>query len=454
MTARAATWSELGRHVKGEILVPGEAGYDVARRVWNAAVDRHPALIVRPAGVGDVQTAVSFAAQHALPVSVRGGGHHHAGHAVGDGALMLDLSGLRAVNVNPAARTATVQPGATWAEFDVATTAVGLAVTGADIPVVGVAGTTLGGGLGWLHRLHGLSADNLLSAQLVTADGQARTVSGEEHPELFWALRGGGGGFGVVTSLTFALHPMPEAHFGSLMLPLDRARDGLGAYRELCVEAEDQLFIRAVLLPAVTPFVPESLRGHPVLLAAAHFGSAAAATAALRPLRALGAADPKQISYLGLQRLTQQDFPGRVHAAACGHFLEGLTDGLIDTVIAAAEDAPPLWMIQFESVGGAASRIAPGATAFPHRGATHYLHLQSLTLPQHTSEEYADWVRRTNQRIRPHTTGGIYANVTMGDEDIDLATAAYGANLGRLLALKAETDPDNLFRFTPLTAAR
>jgi FAD/FMN-containing dehydrogenase len=454
MTSTTSTGSGLRQRLDGQTLLPGEAGYDPARQVWNAAVDRHPAAIVRPASVADVQAAVRYAAENGLPVSVRGGGHHHAGHAVGDGAVTLDLSGWRQVCVDPAAGTVTVQPGASWGGLDQATQQFGLGTTGADVPVVGVAGTVLGGGFGWLHRRLGLACDNLLAAELVTADANVTTVDAGSSPGLLWALRGGGGAVGVVTSLTLAVHPVGPIVTGAAMLPLDQARDGLAAYRQLTAEAPDELFARAMLLTAPpAPFVPEPLRGRPVLLlASAWIGDPGAAEAALSWLRALGGPPPEQISYLALQRLTEQGFPSRVRAAARGHVLDGISDGLLDALCDAAGDAPPLWMISLQPGGGAMGRIPAGATAFPHRHATHYLHAQGMTAPDEQGEQHAAWVAGLDHRIRPHTTGAVYANVAMPADGVDVAAAAYGPNLPRLAALKAQLDPANRFRFTPLTA--
>jgi FAD/FMN-containing dehydrogenase len=454
MTSTATGCAGLRRLVEGQVLLPGDPGYDKARQVWNAAVDRYPAAILRPASVADVQAAVRFAAEHGVPVSVRGSGHHHAGYAAGDGALMVDFSGCRDVALDPAAGTVRVQPGVTWARLDQAAQQAGLATTGADVPMVAVAGTTLGGGFGWLHRRFGLSCDNLLAAQLVTATGELETVDDKENPELLWALRGAGGAFGVVSSLTLALHPVPPVHTATALVPLDQARGGLAAYRELTASAPDELFARAMLMPAPqAPFVPEPLRGRPVLmLAAAWIGDPAGAEAGLRPLQALGGPPAQPITYLGLQRLSEQGFPGRVRASARGHFLDGLSDGLIDVLIGAAGDAPAMSMIQLQPGGGAMARVGPGATAFPYRTATHHLHLQGLTPPGESGSQHAEWVQAWDTQIRPHATGGIYANAATPGDDTDLAMAAYGSNLARLTALKTRLDPAGLFRFTPLTA--
>ncbi|MBO0773594.1 MAG: FAD-binding oxidoreductase, partial [Actinobacteria bacterium] len=270
MSGGAGIGTDLRRRVTGRVLLPGDGPeYDAARRVWNAAADHHPAAVVRPADEDDVQAAVRFASEHALPVSMRSGGHHHAGYAAGEGALMIDLSSWRRVRVDAAAGTVTVQPGATWGELDAATTAHGLVTTGCDMPSVGVGGSVLGGGFGWLHRRFGLSCDNLLGARLVSADAAIRAVDARDADGLFWALRGGGGAFGVVTDLTLALHRVPALATTSALLPVEQARDGLAAYREITTNAPEELFVRALLMPAPpAPWVPVSLHGHPVLIVA------------------------------------------------------------------------------------------------------------------------------------------------------------------------------------------
>ena len=452
MPITATAVAGLRQLVDGQVLLPGDPGYDPARQVWNAAVDQYPAAILRPAGVPDVQAAVRMAAEHGVPVSVRGGGHHHAGYAAGDGAVMVDLSGWRGLSVYPVASMVTAQPGVTWSRLDRAACQSGLATTGADVPVVGVSGTTLGGGFGWLHRRFGLSCDNLLAAELVTAAGDIDIVDAKRNPELLWALRGAGAAFGVITSLTLALHPVPPVRTAAALLPLNQARSGLAAYRELTATGPDELFARASLMPAPdAPFVPEQLRGLPaLLLAAAWIGDPAGSDAVLRPLQALGAPPPQPISYLDLQRLSEQDFPGRVRASARGHFLDGLSDRLIDVLLDAAAHAPAMWMIQLQPLGGAMARISPSATAFPHRSGDHYLHLQGLTPPDRTGDPYAEWVRAWDAQIRPDTTGRIYANAASPGDAVDLAEAAYGSNLGRLAALKSQLDPAGLFRFNSL----
>jgi FAD/FMN-containing dehydrogenase len=325
--------------------------------------------------VADVRAAVRFARDRELAVSVRGGGHNHAGYAVADGALMLDLSAMVSVRVDPARRVATVGGGATWGVVDQATQAAGLAVTGADVSPVGVGGSTLGGGVGWLHRMHGLSGDNLLAAQIVTADADVVSASAEEHPELFWALRGGGGNFGAVTAFTFALHPVGPVHADTVICPMERATGALALYQHLCDTGGDELFLRAMLVTAPSaPSIPEELRGRPaVILSAAWFGPAAQGESALRELREFGrpAADLlRPLPYVQLQRMYDAAVPRRVRATSLGGFTGPLTAGVIDALISAAAQPPPMCMVELQPMGGAVARVSPDATAFPHRSAT------------------------------------------------------------------------------------
>lgn len=420
----------------------------------SAAADHHPAAIVCPAGEADVQASVRFASEHALPVSVRSGGHHHAGYAVGEGALMIDLSSWRNVHVDAAAPTVTVQPGATWGELDAATMAHGLVTTGCDMPPVGVGGSVLGGGFGWLHRRFGLSCDNLLAARMVTADAAIRTVDAHDADGLFWALRGGGGAFGVVTELTLALHPVPALATTTALLPMEQARDGLAAYREITANAPEDLFARAVLMPAPpAPWVPVSLHGRPVLIVAgAWLGDPAGREAGLREVSALGSQPVRETSYIELQRIAERGYPGRVRALARSHLLDGLTDGLLDTLADAADQATGMWMIGLEPGGGAMARVAADATAFAHRHATHHLIIQSIAPADTTGQIDDEWLSEADARVRPHTTGAAYANTAMPRPGLDLPAAAYGPSLPRLTAIKAATDPADLFRFTPLSA--
>ena len=438
----------------GGVVLPGQDEYDAARQVWNASHDHRPALIAQPLSVADAQAAVRFAGDRGLAVSVRGGGHNHAGYAVADGALMLDLSALVSVRVDPARRVATVGGGATWGTVDQATQAAGLAVTGADVPPVGVGGATLGGGVGWLHRMFGLSCDSLIAAEIVTAGADVLRVSAHEHPELFWALRGGGGNFGAVTSFTFALHPVGPVHTGTVICPMERANDALALYQHLCDTGGDELFLRAMLVTAPpAPFIPEPLRGRPaVILSAAWFGPADRGESALRELREFRppAADLlRPMPYVQLQRMQDGAVPRRVRAASLGGFTGPLTTGLIDALTSVAAQPPPMSMVELQPLGGAVARVSPDATAFRYRRAAHLLAVLAAALPEDPgTEQAATWAEKVNGSLPAGAILGPSVHGMGRDEPEDRVRAAYGdTSYARLAAVKHAYDPANMFRF-------
>ena len=438
----------------GRVVLPGEEEYEAARHVWNASHDYRPALIARPLSVADVRAAVGFARDRGLPVCVRGGGYNHAGYAVADRALMLDLSALVSVRVDPARRVATVGGGATWGTVDQATQAAGLAVTGADVPPVGVGGATLGGGVGWLHRMLGLSCDSLIAAEIVTAGADVLRVSAHEHPELFWALRGGGGNFGAVTSFTFALHPVGPVHTGTVICPMERANDALALYQHLCDTGGDELFLRAMLVTAPpAPFIPEPLRGRPaVILSAAWFGPADRGESALRELREFRppAADLlRPMPYVQLQRMQDGAVPRRVRAASLGGFTGPLTTGLIDALTSVAAQPPPMSMVELQPLGGAVARVSPDATAFRYRRAAHLLAVLAAALPEDPgTEQAATWAEKVNGSLPAGAILGPSVHGMGRDEPEDRVRAAYGdTSYARLAAVKHAYDPANMFRF-------
>jgi len=443
----------LRERLAGRVILPGQEGYDAARHVWNASHDYRPALIAQPLSVAEVQAAVRFAADRGLPVSVRGGGHNHAGYAVADGALMLDLSAMVSVRVDPARRVATVSGGATWGTVDQATQRAGLAVTGADVSPVGVGGVTLGGGVGWLHRMQGLTGDNLLAAEIVTAGAEVLRVSAQEHPELFWALRGGGGNFGAVTAFTFALHPVGPVHVGKVLCPMERAADALALYQHLCDAGGDELFLRVMLVTAPpAPFIPEPLRGRPaVVLSAAWFGTAGRGESALRELREFGpqAGDLlRPMSYVQLQSMQDAAVPRRVRAASGGGFTGPLDGGVIEAVTSAAAQPPPMSMVELQPMGGAVARISPDATAFRYRRAAHLLAVLTAAPPEDPGAEQAAWAEKVDGSLPAGTILGPSVHAMGRDEPEDQVRAAYGAAAyARLTAVKHAYDPGNLFRF-------
>jgi len=450
-TARDA--AALRERLAGRVVLPGQDDYDATRHVWNASHDHRPALIAQSLSVADVQAAVRFARDRGLPVCVRGGGHNHAGYAVADGALMLDLSAMVSVRVDPARRVATVSGGATWGVVDQATQAAGLAVTGADVSPVGVGGATLGGGAGWLHRMHGLSGDNLLAAEVVTADADVVSASADEHPELFWALRGGGGNFGAVTAFTFALHPVGPVHTGAVVCPMERAASALELYQHLCDTGGDELFLRAMLVTAPpTPFIPEELRGRPaVILSVAWFGPADQAESTLRELRAFGPPTTdllRPLSYVQLQGMHDAAVPRRVRAASHGGFTGPLTAGLIEALTSVAAQPPPMSMIELQPLGGAVARVSPDATAFGYRRAAHLLAVLAAAPPEDPGVEMSAWAEKVNGSLPAGTILGPSVHAMGRDEPEDRVRAAYGdTSYARLTAVKHAYDPGNLFRF-------
>jgi FAD/FMN-containing dehydrogenase len=434
----------------GELITPGSRRYDRARRVWNAAVDRHPALIARAHGTADVVAVVRYARAEGLALSVRGGGHSTAGLAFADGALMLDLSAMKTVHVNAPARVAVAAPGLTWGELDTATQAYGLATTGATVGSVGVAGMTLGGGTGRLDRLVGLACDNLIDAEVVTADGQVLTAS--EHPDLLWALRGGGGNLGVVTSLRYRLHPVSAAFVGFLAFPFDRAADVLRAYAQFSDQAPDRLALYAALETAPPlPFIPEGLRGQRIAgLLALCFGSAddhpERTLAALRALLPPPAVDiVGAMSYLQTQQLSEGMAPAGLSHYDTGEWLCLLDDEAIDALVKAVADASTQQsVIVVKRMGGATARVPAGETAFWYRQATHKLDVQ-VEWASGDPDVHREWVRSTCQAVAHASAGGGYVNFMGDGEGADRVRAAYGGNYERLAQVKAAYDPGNFF---------
>jgi FAD/FMN-containing dehydrogenase len=447
-----ATLRRLRSALRGTVLTPEDAGYDAARRVWNARRDRRPALIARCRGAADVVECVRLAREAGLLLSVRGSGHHAAGDAVCEGGLVIDLSEMSSVRVDAAAATVRVEPGATWRHVDRETQLHGLATTGAMVSTVGVAGVTLGGGLGWLMRRFGLALDNLRSADVVTAGGHPLTASAGEHPDLFWALRGGGGNFGVVTSLELALHPVGPTVTGGLLLhPMARAAELLRFVRDFVAGAPDELGCVATLWTAPpAPFVPPDLRGAPAAaILVCHSGPAEEAERCLAPLRAFGPPAVDRIArvpYTVVQRmLDPAGVHGRLVEVAADH-LAGLPDAAIDVLVErAGRLTSPLSVVNVVAMGGVVARTAPSATAYSHRAAPfHYAAYAMWEDPAETDRHVA-WAGSVRRALAPYAAGA-YVN-ELGDEGDERTRAAYTPEtLARLTELKRRHDPDNLFR--------
>jgi FAD/FMN-containing dehydrogenase len=456
----------LTASLRGGVLRPGQAGYDGARRVWNGMIDRRPALIARCTGAADVLAAVRFARAEGLPVAVRGGGHNVAGSAVGDGAVVVDLSPLRGVRVDPAARTVRVGGGATWAEVDRETQVFGLATPSGYVSTTGVAGFTLGGGYGALRRQYGMTCDSLRSADVVTAAGELVTASAEEHPDLFWALRGGGGNFGVVTSFEFACYPVgPEIFLCGVLYPLEQGAAVLRAWRDFMAQAPEALSSNAALwsVPAVPAF-PAELHGRPVvLLATMHPTDLAEGERLTRPLRELGAplldlSGP--MPYAVAQAAFDPFFPSGTRRYYWKSIdLLNLDDGVIDALVAAAGARPtPSSLLPILHSGGAICRVAPDATAFWRRHVPFMASFDAVWDDPADDERAVGWSRQSWAALRPHSDGGQYVNFAgLGEDGEAQVRAAYGGNYARLVAVKSTYDPDNLFRFnlniTPVTTA-
>lgn len=439
------TVAALRTRLQGNLLLSGEDGYDTARTVWNAAVDRRPAAIVRAAGATDVAAAVAFAREQNLALSVRGGGHNAAGYAVADSGLMLDLSGLRSIVVDPDRRTARAEPGLTWGEFDRETHAFGLATTGGIVSAVGIAGLTLGGGLGWLLRKHGMPIDNLLSAVVVTADGQLVTASADDHPDLFWAIRGGGGNFGVVTEFEYQVHPLTNVLGGLLVHPRERTRDALRFYRDFVRTMPEDLGVRAALLTT-----PEGKLAFAFLFC--YSGPAESADDAVAPLRAFGppAADlAKPMPYPEMQRLLDAAAPSGLHVYWRSAMFEELSDDVIDLIVEHANKAPsPQSSVQLDYYGGAAARVGPQDTAYPHRTPLFGVIINAAWSSSGQTDANVAWARAMGDAATAAGGERLYSNQMMADEQHRIRDA-YGVNYDRLVEVKNRYDPTNLFHFAP-----
>jgi FAD/FMN-containing dehydrogenase len=448
---READVTALRASLRGEVLAPGDGGYEAARALWNGAIDKRPGLIARCQGTADVLAAVRHAHQAGLLVAVRGGGHNVAGTASCDHGLVLDLSPMKGVQVDPDAKTAWAQPGLLWGELDHETQAFGLATTGGIVTHTGIAGLTLGGGIGWLLRKHGLTCDNLLAVELVTAAGRLVRASEREHPELFWGVRGGGGNFGVVTAFQYRLHPVgPTVLAGPLFFAAADARELLRFYRDFAESAPDELttVVNLRRAPAL-PFIPEHLHGVPVITVVVCWsGAIEEGERALEPLRRHGRPlldliVPKP--YLAHQGTFDATVPHGLHYFWRSEYLAALDDQAVDTLLAHAweSDSPRSYTIIFQ-LGGAVARVPGDATAFNGRAARFAVNINGVALPEEAAGQSA-WARRFGRALHERSAG-VYMNF-LDDEGQDRVRAAYGAvTYGRLVALKDTWDPDNFFR--------
>jgi FAD/FMN-containing dehydrogenase len=445
---------ELRSRLRGRVTEPGDPGFDAATEIWNGLIAKTPAVAVQPTGTADVAAAVAVAREHGLPVSVRGGGHNIAGTALADDGLTIDMSALRGIAVDPGSRTAVVQPGCRLGDVDRECQLHGLATPLGFISEVGVAGLTLGGGLGYLTRRFGWTVDNLLEVEIVTADGQVRRASRDEHPDLFWAIRGAGANLGAVTSFTFRLHRVgPTVHGGLIAWPFDRADEVLHAYRALTAEAPRELAVWLNLLRApAAPFVPE--RWHGELVAAmcvCYSGDPEAADEALAPVRAV--ADPvvdliAEQPYTQVQSYLDDAEPRGDHYYWKADYAAALSDDLLATWRDLAAECPiPRAQLGILHLAGALNEHPGEDGAVGNRDARYALGAIGIWDPgQRGAAAFPDWIRSAWERFHPHSTGGTYVNFQTADEGDDRIRATYGANFDRLVEIKRRYDPGNVFR--------
>jgi FAD/FMN-containing dehydrogenase len=447
-----ASLGKLRETFRGQLIVPGDDDYDRSRAVWNAIADRHPALVARCTRVEDVIAAVRFARQHDLVIAVRGGGHSVAGFSTCDGGVVIDLSGMRAVKVDPAKRVARVEGGALLEQLDRAAQEYGLACPVGVVGHTGVAGLTLGGGMGRLQRKHGYTIDNLLSVDLVTADGVLRHVSDEEDPELFWGLRGAGANFGVATAFEFRLHPIgPHVTTAVVVFPIDRARDAAALYRDLSRSAPNHMHLG--LNFATAPggrAATQAPRGNAtVAVGAAHFGDPKDVERDLRRLRDQIEPISETVTgttYLALQKMSDEEMAWGKRFYMKGAFLDDPSDAFADSAAEQVSDAPGDCSIGLWAQGGAIATVAADAMAFTGRGAANWVGIEMLWIDQEQDHDHIAWGRAAMAAVKPYTTAGNYVNDVVEQGD-DVVRAIYGnRTYERLRALKRAYDPDNVFR--------
>jgi len=443
----------LRAELRGVLCLPGEPGYDEARTIWNAMIDRRPGAIVRAAGAADVVRAVRFARDHDLLLSVRGGGHNIAGNAVADGGLMIDLTRMKSVRIDPVRRTAWVEPGVTLGEFDKEAQTFALATPLGINSTTGVAGLTLGGGFGWLSRKHGLSVDNLLGADVVTANGELVHASETENPDLFWAIRGGGGNFGVVTSFEFRLVPVgPLVHAGLIIHPLARAKAALEAYAKAMPSAPEDLTVWIVMRKAPPlPFLDPRYHGTEILaFAVCYHGEPEKADQALGLVRSIGQPIAEFLGpmpFVAWQQIIDPLLAPGARNYWKSHNFKALTSGMMDVMIEFANRLPsPECELAFAQLGGAINRVPADATAYPHRDIAYLLNIHTRWTDASRDQACIAWARELYDRMAPHATGSIYVNFIPEDESQRLVASAYGSNFARLAKLKTKYDPTNLFQ--------
>jgi FAD/FMN-containing dehydrogenase len=436
----------LQAQFRGQILTPQSAGYDEARKIWNGMIDRRPAAIAQCTGPEDVAAAVRFAAANGIYPAVRGGGHNVAGLALVDDGLVIDLTPMKAITVDVANRTATAQTGLTWGEFDPVTQHHGLATTGGLISTTGIGGLTLGGGIGWLMGKHALALDNLLSVELVLADGRVVTASADQNADLFWGLCGGGGNFGAATSFEYRLHPVgPAITGGVIAYPLDAAWNVLRHFRDITASLPDELMVFGGLIHA-----PDGSGTKLAAMVVCHCGSLADGEVAVRSIRSFGAPVMDAIgplSYCQMNSMLDDGYPRGALNYWKSSFLASLSDEAIRTMIDCFTQCPaPMGQLLLEHFHGAVTRVRPTDTAFPHRTEGYNLLVLSQWADPKDNDACVRWARNSYDAMQPFAGAGRYVNYLGDDEQGDAIAAAYGPNYRRLQQIKAKYDPENVFR--------
>ncbi len=428
----------------GQLLEAADDGFELARQVHNGLIDRRPALIARCRNTADIVDAVRFAQDAGLEICVRGGGHNVAGRAVVDGAFMIDLSPMKGIRVDPDARTARAQGGVVWRELNRETAAHGLAVTGGVISTTGIAGLTLGGGLGWLMAKYGLAADNLLGVELVTASGEILNVTAESHPDLFWALRGGGGNFGVAASFEYRLHPLQMVTGGLIAHPLAAAADLMRFYRDAVASSSDDLTVFAGLVHA-----PDGSGTKLAAMIVFHTGTPEEAVRDLERFKSWGSplvVEVGPMPYPVMNTLLDENYPTGSFNYWLSTFTQGISDGLIDVAVERFATVPsPMSAILLEHFHGAVTRVDRGETAVPHREVGWNLLLPSVWLDPAETETNIAWTRETHAAFAPHLVERRWLNYLGDDQGEDAIRAAYGSNYDRLVEVKRQYDPSNVF---------
>lgn len=451
----------LKNKITGDVIHPESNSYDKSREIWNGLFDRHPSVIVKCKNSEDVKSSINFARTHDIPVSVRSGGHDYAGKSVCEDGIVIDMSNLKKIEVNPDEKRAKVGAGVLIGEFDKKAQEYGLASTGATVSTVGISGFTLGGGSGYLARKHGLSVDNLLSVELVTSNGEEVTASENENPDLFWAVRGGGGNFGVATSFQFRLHPTgPEITAGQVVYPFDQADSAIRFYRSWMADASDELtcYLFFLKVPPLDIF-PAEFHGKPAIsFVIGHIGSVDQAGKEIKPLMEFGnpilqAVQP--MPYTTAQTMFDEGLSKGNRWYSKAHYFESITDDLIAVILKNMESVPgPLSVVYLEPMGGAINRPEQYATAFPHRSAAYSLHILTGWSDAEKDEPVISWSREFHNELEPFSNGGVYVNL-LGHDESERIKSAYGKNYKKLREIKRKWDPDNFFRqnhnITPAT---